>query len=238
MLPLQSEKSKALYDEHARKTVGADLHRQVWRSVNGKPIGQDQVDLIVSAIRAGLDLRADHHLLELACGNGALSQYFIGDCTSYVGVDISDCLIDVAKNKFENAPRIRFTCDDALEFIRNEKNPEIFSRTLCYAALQYFPDELIVDLLDVLRSRFLNVERIFIGNHPDVECARVFFGNDGVEPEMLNNNETPIGIWRSKDRFISLCEASGWSATISRMPKVFYASGYRFDAVLHRRRDR
>lgn len=237
MVARQSDKSKALYDAHARLTGTDDLHLQVWRSVNGKPIGEDQIGLIVSAIECGLQLDAESRLIEIACGNGAISQHFIEKCECYVGVDVSECLISVAKERFETPPRIRFFQGDALDFLRRGAQPKIYNRMLCYAALQYFPDEMVVSLLDLLRRRFINVSRVFIGNMPDIERASLFFGGEMPKRDTLESNETPIGIWRSQDQVRALCEAAGWRAFFSRMPGAFYASAYRFDAVLVRRLD-
>lgn len=230
----QSEKSKLLYDDHARQAGATDLHRQVWRSVEGKPIPERQIQMIVSAILEGLALGPDDHLLEMACGNGALSQHLIGKCAGYIGIDISECLIDVAKQHFEAAPKIRFEQGDALEFVENIDEPDLFSRMLCYAAFQYFPDAMIIEILSVLRQRFVGIDRIFIGNVPDLEHARLFFKDGMPDADVLRSNETPIGIWRSQDEFRTLCENAGWAAEFSRMPDGFYASAYRFDAVLTR----
>lgn len=230
----QSHKSKTLYDEYARK-VGADnLHQQVWRTINGKPICQGQVDMIVTALNEGLDLRADSYLLELACGNGALSQYLFDRCTGYVGVDISECLINVAKERFRDRPFARFVCDDVHNFVLQEDRPEMFNRVLCYAAFQYFPDGMIVNLLKTLYARFLHVDQILIGNIPDLEQAARLFGDNLPDHATLKSNETPIGIWRSQDEIHGICSLAGWDTSFRKMPREFYASTYRFDAILRR----
>jgi cyclopropane fatty-acyl-phospholipid synthase-like methyltransferase len=230
----QSVKSKALYDGHARKVGAVDLHLQVWRSVNGKPIGDDQINLIVAAIDAGLNLQTDNCLLELACGNGALSQYFLNRCKSYVGVDISECLIHVARDRFGKMLSVRFEHNDVNNFIKMEDRPEFFTRVLCYAAFQYFPDSMVIELLETLKIRFVNVTRVFVGNLPDLDRAARFFRGDVPDLATLRSHETPIGIWRSQEDIRKLCAIAGWQSTFYRMPDEFYASAYRFDAVLTR----
>lgn len=230
----QSEKSQFLYDRFARQHDSGDLHRQVWRTVKGMPIPDDQIDMIVAAIRDGLLLRSEDRLLELACGNGALSQHLIGLCTEYEGIDISDYLIDVAKTHFENEPEVTFKCRDALSHVVEAEVPGRFTRMLCYAAFQYFPDPMIVELLNILHRRFVNIDRIFIGNLPDLQNAKAFFGDVLPGQGLLKSNETPTGIWRTQDAFRALCEAAGWRVDFGRMPAAFYASSYRYDAVLTR----
>jgi hypothetical protein len=230
----QSLKSKLLYDVHARKLGAEDLQRQVRRTIRGKPIGQDQVDMIVTAIELGLDLRSDSYLLELACGNAALSQYLLNRCAGYVGVDISECLIDVARARFGNRPLTRFVCDDVCDFLLREDQPEVFTRVLCYAAFQYFTDDMIVDLLKTLNTRFLNVDQVFIGNIPDFDRVAYLRGHNTADYSTLKSNETPIGIWRSQDEIRRLCWLAGWASSFCTMPKEFYASAYRFDVILRR----
>lgn len=228
----QSEKSKFLYDTFARQIGAQDLQKQIRRTVNGETVPHQQIDMILNAIRQGLHLTDEDCLLELACGNGALSQSFVGSCKSYLGVDISECLIEVAKAHFEKLPDIRFEQDDALDCLSSLQNPEKYNKLMCYAAFQYFPDAMIIDLLRVVHDRFPNMTRMFIGNLPDWQQAHLFFEKDTPEHAVLKSNETPIGIWRTQDEFQALCRASGWEASFSRMPEEFYAAKYRYDVEL------
>lgn len=77
-----------------------DFWVQVKRTVKGQPVSQDQIDMIVSAMTAALDLSPDDILLDLGCGNGALTTYFFHRCRGGLGVDFSEFLISVARRNF------------------------------------------------------------------------------------------------------------------------------------------
>jgi len=222
-----------MYDGFAKKIGADDLQKQVLRTIDGQAVPPEQIELIHQAIISGLQLSRTDHLIELACGNGCLSDAFMKGCETYVGIDVSDTLIEVAKAQFEAAPRIAFVQADALEWLRNARGPERFNKLLCYAAVQYFPDAMVHELLTCLLERFPNVRHVFFGNLPDLEQADHFLSKKRTKDLDLRSNETPIGIWRSQKEFTTLCQNSGWNVEFSRMPKAFYASAYRYDAVLH-----
>ena len=50
--------------------------------------------LIVNAVVTGLSLAPTDVVLDLACGNGALSSYLFDKCAGLVGIDISPYLIE------------------------------------------------------------------------------------------------------------------------------------------------
>src|ERR1700750_1427456 len=76
MTPANHEKSypKLDYDQYARTLPTDDLWGQVKRTVAGNPVDGSQIEMIVEAIRAGLQLTPDDNLLDIGCGNGVLSR--------------------------------------------------------------------------------------------------------------------------------------------------------------------
>ena len=69
-------KSDYFHKEYPKTLDPDDLWGQVRRTVNGKPVSDAQIALIVAAIRDGLQFSKEDVVLDLACGNGALSSYF------------------------------------------------------------------------------------------------------------------------------------------------------------------
>src|ERR1700730_11993251 len=61
------------HDTHARSVAADAYWKQIRRTVNGEPVDEAQIGLIVNAITDALSLRRDDLVLDLACGNGALS---------------------------------------------------------------------------------------------------------------------------------------------------------------------
>lgn len=226
--------SKFSYDEHARTCAPDDFLGQTRRTVQGVPVSEDQIQMIVAAIKSGLRFRPDDVLLELACGNGALSRFLFDSCQDYLGVDLSEYLISVAQKNFEALPHYRFSVKGGTEYVRHEPQPERFTKALCYAGFQYFPDGDASEILISLFNKFKNVQTMFIGNLPDRDRAKEFYKNRQPSSEELSDCCTAIGIWRTRAEFEKLAGNAGWKVKFSNMPAEFNGSYYRYDAALSR----
>jgi cyclopropane fatty-acyl-phospholipid synthase-like methyltransferase len=225
---------KADYREYPKTLDRDDLWRQVRRTVNGKPVSEEQIAMIVQAIRIKLQLCADDILLDLACGNGALGSYLINDCAMIHGVDWSEYLIEIANSRFAVPDRTTFLVDDAAHYIENEPVRTRFTKVLCYGAFSYFSEADAVRVLSGLARRFANVERVFVGNLPDPARADRFYPAGRDYCKELRDHTAAIGVWRSESELRDLASMTGWKLEIAMMPRDFYAAHYRFDAVLTR----
>jgi SAM-dependent methyltransferase len=224
----------ANHDAHAR-SVAIDAHwSQIRRTVNGRPVDGAQIALIVDAIAAGLSLSKTDVVLDLACGNGALSSYLFGSCAGLVGVDMSAYLIDVALKDFARLPNYSFCVGDAVSYLMEERDPAIFTKALIYGAFQYFSKEQALLVLQALKDRFAGVSKLFIGNIPNRIHADRFYRDRTPTEDELNDHEARVGVWYRPQELQAMAEAAGWHASISYMPTEFYASSYRFDAKLGR----
>lgn len=222
------------FKDYPKTLASDDFWGQVKRTVNGQPVSEEQIQLIVSTIRDALCFQQQDRLLDLACGNGALSRYFFEDCAELYGVDYSEVLIEVAKRYFEKAPLRRFDIADVGTYIINEINPKRFTKVLCYGSFPYFPEKTARTVLSTLNTDFTAVERVFIGNLPDIDRHTDFY-TDGLDHSTeLKEHDSKIGIWRSESEFKQLAADCGWNACIQRMPSGFYAAHYRYDALLQR----
>lgn len=224
----------ANYDAHARSVAADAYWKQVRRTVNGEPIAEAQIMLIVNAITTGLSLTEHDVVLDLACGNGALSSYLFDKCAGLVGIDISPYLIQVARNDFAQSPNYRFYAADAVSYLMHESDTSIFTKALIYSSFQYFSKDDAVIVLKALRERFSGVTKVFIGNLPNRRHADRFFGKLNPTEAELNDHEARIGLWYRPDEFEALAQAAGWRASCSCMPADFYLSSYRFDVTLER----
>jgi SAM-dependent methyltransferase len=157
----------ANYDAHARSVKADAFWKQVRRTVNGEPIAEAQIMLIVNAIATGLSLVPTDVVLDLACGNGALSSYLFDKCAGLIGIDISPYLIEIAQKNFARSPNYRFCAEDAVSYLRHEDDTSIFTKGLIYGAFQYFARDDAVAMLKALKERFSGVQKVFIGNVPD-----------------------------------------------------------------------
>ena len=223
---------KSDYKEYPKTLDPDDLWGQVRRTVHGKPVSDAQIALIVTAIRDGLQFSKEDVVLDLACGNGALSSYFFDDCQSLHGVDYSPYLIEIATKRFQVPGKSTFMVDDAVHYIQNESDPSHFTKALCYGSFACFTEADARQVLRSLRERFLNVSRLFIGELPDRDRAHLFYPPGKDYTSELQDPAAPIGIWRSQAEFYTLAADAGWDVASTLMPPEFYAAHYRFDALL------
>jgi SAM-dependent methyltransferase len=221
-----------LYESHARSCDPNDFQGQVMRNPHGKSVGPDQVALIVDAIGKGLDIGPDDVLLDLCCGNGAITDPVFARCRGGLGVDFTPYLIEVAKKNFESSPDRLYLLADALEFAETTDDTKRFTKAFCYGAFQCLSESTAIGVLAALRRRFPNLQRMFIGNLPDLDQVGRFFGPEIPSPEELKRHDTLFGIWRTEQEVAKLAAGCGWRMEVSRMPPVFYGAHYRFDATL------
>jgi len=222
------------HNEHAKSRAPDDFWGQIRRTVQGEPVSDEQIKMIVDAIQAALRLRPDDKLLDLACGNGALSRLLFDSITEYQGVDFSEHLISVAKKNFERLPRYRFVTLGAAEYVHQEAHPENFTKVLCYGSFSYFPPADAAEVLRTLFDKFTNVQSVFIGNLPDKDRATAFYKEKQVSAEEMADHESQIGIWRTQNEFTQLAGDAGWKTKFSVMPAEYYAGYYRYDVLLSR----
>lgn len=230
-LNLNKEKF-SFYKEHPKTCEDDDFWGQVKRTVNGKAVSQDQIDLIVDAIVQGLDLKQQDTLLDLCCGNGALSSLLFDRCYGGLGVDFSEHLISIANKYFSKPTSQSYVLQDVVDFCESPINPEAFSKAICYGSFSFIEHNRAESMLCLLKSNFPNIERIFIGNCPDKDLMEEFLGDRQLEPGAECNPDTPIGIWRTGEEFIEMANRCGWNALIHKMPKQYYAAHYRYDVIL------
>ena len=197
-------------------------------------MSEAQIGQIVEAIRTGLDLQRDDRVLDVACGNGALSRYFFDDCAALYGVDFSDYLIEVAQRNFARPPRFEFSVGDAAGYVLGEPQPERFDKVLCYGSFSFFSAADAETVLRELARRFVNVRRVYLGNLPDRDRAERFYPNGAVPEADLDDPAAAIGIWRGAAQWRELASAHGWQIRFHHMPADFYAAHYRFDVILDR----
>lgn len=226
-----SRKEAAFFDSHARLRDAKDFQGQVKRTVHGEAVGQDQVDMIVGAISRGLAVQPDDKLLDLCCGNGAITDPIFAQCRGGLGIDFAPYLIEVAKANFEQPPDRLYVLGDVVDHVCAMTGTERYTKALCYGAFQYIEEPRAAELLSALR-RFPNLQRAFIGNLPDLELASAFFPNSVPSRTQLKLHDTAIGTWRTEREIAVLAAAQGWHTEIVRMPQGFFGAHYRFDAIL------
>jgi len=224
----------ANYDLHARSVAINAYWQQVKRTVYGQPLDEAQIALIVDNIVAGLDLRSDDVVLDLACGNGALSSRLFGRCRGLVGVDMSPYLVEIAQRDFARPPHYRFCVSDAVSYLALQHDVPAFTKVLIYCAFPYFSRADGARVLRMLGDGFATVTRVFIGELPNRRRADRFYRERIPVETTLDDHEAQIGVWYLPEEIAALARAAGWLFSCSDMPCDFQAAAYRFNATLVR----
>ena len=189
--------------------------------------------MMVDAIVSGMRPQPASALLDIGCGNGALTSRLFPYCSSCLGVDFSEYLITVAVARFGSKDHA-FICRDLLDYVEQEPHPLRFDKVLCFAVVSYLSNASASRLLASLSHRFLNVDTVFIGNCPDRDCAAGFFENSDPATVELDNPESQIGVWRAKGEMAAMAERAGWLIRFQQMRPDFYQAHYRYNAILER----
>ena len=105
---------------------------------------EEVIDFILTkgAVTKGADI------LDIACGTGVLfPDYLEREVSSVTGIDISDEMLKVAKDKF---PQVRLICDDAENYDFKDKYDVI----MIYNAFPHFPnpESLLLNLSKALKD--------------------------------------------------------------------------------------
>ena len=224
------------HNEHAKTVSRQDFWGQIRRTVNGVAVEEIQIDMIVDAINKGMQISHNDFLLDIGCGNGALSEKIAKNASTLTGIDNSDYLISVAKEFFESKPKSTFVhteIDSFMEKLSNESALH-YTKFVCYGAFSYLSERIISSIFKFLDEKFLNTSIFYIGNIPNIEQTSQFFVQKLPSNIELSSCQTSIGKWWKKSELIDLANTYGWRAKITEMPSNFYGSRYRFDAILYR----
>ena len=211
------------------------MFQQVERTIGGKPEPDEQVEIHVKSIADLLKLDERDVLLDLCCGNGIVTARLALLCSTVIGIDYSDELIQVAKNNnsASNVVYIRGSVEDIREF----ELPVVAPTKICMnGALQYFTEATVDQLLaSVRRLARVNLELAFT-TVPDADKLEKFYNTPerraDYERRMAAGNEA-IGTWWNRDHLISIFKKAGYQATaIDPDPALSFAH-YRFDVLAH-----
>lgn len=228
---------KSDYDEYPKTLPRDDVWGQVRRTINGRRISDEELAEVVTAIVAELELGSADTLLDLACGNGALTERLFVSCGDVVGVDRSAYLIEVAQERFQQPPTRVFREDDIVSYLRGEPEPIRFTKGMCYGSMQYLSRTYLATMLAELHDRFAAMTRLMLGNVPDRDRAELFLReNPNVTELDLDDPAAQVGVWWSQDEITSVAADTGWaSVEFTRLPDRVFNARYRYDAVLSRR---
>ena len=93
-------------------------------------------DTIIGKILDNAEVDAGQDILDVACGTGVMFDYYLDrGVASVTGIDIAPEMAKIARQKYENEPKVSVICGDVEEYDFGRK----FDRVVVYNAFPHFP---------------------------------------------------------------------------------------------------
>ena len=206
--------------------------RQAGKTVLGKPIQPDQLDLIAHSVSSKLELNCQDVVVDLGCGNGVVTQLVARRVARLAGIDVSKPLLSVARTQHAQ-PNCSYHVGDLAKLDRLPI-PGV-TKAYSYEVLQHLSSTEASAMLRAMVDQVGDGIRLFAGSIPERAQLRVFYNT----PERWDHYERctaegteQIGHWWERDELIALCDELGLICTPCDQPAALYTSHYRFDAKI------
>jgi 2-polyprenyl-3-methyl-5-hydroxy-6-metoxy-1,4-benzoquinol methylase len=221
---------KAFWNE-SPQVRDADFCRQVGRTFRRAAYSERQLEVLVERILFHLSPSSTCTLLDVACGNGLITNRLAPYFTTITAVDFSEPLIETARTHF-GRQNIHYLVGDAVELkdVRDR-----YDRVLVSAALQHFSPAQAARLFQRLKDIVAPGGRIVLGDVADGD--RIWNFHSGVAGrcqyalDRLRGRRI-IGHWWSPSAIERLAADLGWRMTVHYQPAELPNHYFRYDVVL------
>lgn len=219
---------KGYWDRHAATVESHEPFRQVQRVADKRAISVEAFDHVAHRAVELLDLRPEHVVLDLCCGNGLLSAALEPHCERVVAVDFCRRLLaEVAARTGRKT--VAIVADARTGMFR----PQSFDRVLIGAAIQHFEADEVVRLFENM-AVFLRPGGVLVATEiPDAAAMWHFYDSPAREHayfEGLAAQAPILGTWFDRAWLRKLARHAGFrrGSTFDQPPDFLYAH-YRFD---------
>ena len=195
---------------------------------------------IAEDIKDKMHFELDDVVLDVCCGNAALTKLISKSCKEIHGVDYSQQLINSAqqlKGK-ENLANIHFHLSDALH-IDQLFSEDKFDKSYCYFSFQYFNCRKRQLLLEKLSRITKRKGWIFLGDIPDktrmwnfYESPKKFYREKISRALQFKEGECDLGWWIDPQEIIDWCDKRRMGVSIMPQSKNLPHWHYRFDVLI------
>lgn len=213
---------------------GTDFLRQVGKTVNGVPVSEASINIIVDGITSMLKIQPNDHVLDLCCGNGMITARCAAYCGGIVGVDYSRPLIDIA-NRYFKRENVEYIFADVMQLPESLKG-RVFTKVYMYEAIQHLETEDMMLVLDGVRRSLAEGAPVLLGSIPDKDRLWNFYDTPARREEYHRRTEDGtevIGRWWGKGELKGLAERCGYRMEAAAQDARLHTAHYRFDAVLY-----
>jgi len=226
---------KSHYNEGA-ELFQDSLCKQVGKTINGVDINSQQLGYIVDSIVEALKINKHDMVIDLCCGNGLITKSVSVNAMEIIGIDFSERLIDVAKEK-SNSDNINYIASNVLNLPDSILN--LTSKFYIYEALQHLTSEMFSELLDELNTIARPV-KLFVGSVPDKEKLWDYYDTEEKKQFYLQRekeNRPHMGVWWTRDEVRTIAENSRFNVAFFDQNPLLYTAYYRFNCLLEKKHE-
>jgi ubiquinone/menaquinone biosynthesis C-methylase UbiE len=227
-----------VYAQKVRTAATGDLLFQVGHTEGGRAISAAQFSAMVGDLRALLELSPQDRLLDLCCGNGAVTAVLAPEVAATVGLDLVEDLVAVARRQDPGGAHVRYLqCDLRRLPALPALDEEPFSRVLLHAALQHFkPADFKPLMREILRRSRPDVVIVF-GFVPEAGKQKFLFNTP--RKRLYNwylraRRRDVFGHWWSRAQLTQACAELGLSCSFHPVHDSLRASSHRFNMRIKR----
>jgi ubiquinone/menaquinone biosynthesis C-methylase UbiE len=204
---------------------------------------QYNFEKIALDIKEKMQFKNDEVILDVCCGNAALTRYIAHWCKEIHGVDYSEHLIETAKKIKANEAisNLHLHLSDAMNIDKLFQG-NFFDKSYCYFSFQYFNKEKRELLLEKLFYVTKPDGVIFIGDIPDKTRmwnfypSRIKFYREKFSRFIkLKEGECNLGWWVKPQEIIEWCKKNKLSVSILPQSKELPHWYYRFDVMINKK---
>lgn len=229
-------KIEQYYSDRINKSRCDDFLWQVGKTVNGKAVPHDQVEIIVKTITNRLKLNKNDIVLDIGCGNGLLTKKISKYVSKATGVELTPDLFEIAEKYHlcNNVSYINYNILNLGEEAVNEK----YTKVYLYEVIQHFnyieTDKLFSKLIEITSKNAI----FFIGGILDIEKKMTFFDSKERRAMLFTSllkESDPLGTWYYKEFLDFLAEKYNLYSECLAQDDKLYTAHYRFDCLLQKK---
>ncbi|MGH1480677.1 MAG: class I SAM-dependent methyltransferase [Geminicoccales bacterium] len=225
------------WDKKPRLLGETEFLKQVGRTSKGKPVSDEQIDLLVSTLFQGLELASTDTVMDLCCGNGLITYKFAQSCRKVFGVDYSIPLMEVAK-KHHSLPNIQYIQSSVLEIDPSKfAGDDVIDKVAMTDALQHFETTQFRTILTKISMGLADKGIVFFSGVPDKSRMDNFLDRSGsLAPgsEKRDAARNAIGSWWDRAFITETADDMGYRCQILDQHNDLLTSHYRFDIRLEK----
>lgn len=197
-------------------------------------------DTISKDILEKLQVEKEDVVLDVCCGNAALTRRIAPHCKLIHGVDFSEEMIRSGESVVRDAGlfNVQLKLMDAL-MIDDFFSADTFDKSYCYFSFQYFNARKRLMLLEKLSKVTHRKGWIFIGDVPDrtrmwnfYKTPKQFYREKIARMIKFKEGECDLGWWVHPQEIIDWCESRRLGVSVLKQNEELPHSHYRFDVLI------